>query len=233
MQTVFIDDFKNYIEINNMEVFKSSLLQDRLVDLVKGETEDKEAFRIFQAEMIGMSAVEVIKKDLTKETVYIRPKQIEWDGDIVKGDLGEFLEVNDGVYLDTELNKALGRVGLRYQDEPTADDIILKAMDSIDIIKGKRGAVGEIRTWSGNKYQKTAQGWVPIKNQGGNEQKQEEEKKGKTFNYEGITWEVIKEGETESKVRAVTKSEKGKERVLDNKIIEKNSYKSKELTPNK
>ena len=37
--------------------------------------------------------------------------------------------------------------------------------DSLE--KGKAGQLGEIRTWGGKKYQKTAKGWRPVKKTGG------------------------------------------------------------------
>lgn len=169
MQSVLIEDFEKYVEDNNLEVFKSSYLNNVLIDIKKGV--DGDAFKLFQLEISNMTPIEVIKRDLTREIVYVREPQIEWDGDIVKGDLGEYLQVEDGVYLDTELNKALGRVGLRYRDEPILDELILKAMNAVDLIKGKRGQIGEIRMWSGKKYQKTAQGWIEVRNQGGESSK--------------------------------------------------------------
>lgn len=44
--------------------------------------------------------------------------------------------------------------------------------------KGKSAAIGEIRTWSGKKYQKTANGWVPVKagNSNGPQEKEDGEK---------------------------------------------------------
>tara|TARA_R100000655_G_scaffold4277_2_gene13883 strand:+ start:481 stop:1155 length:675 start_codon:yes stop_codon:yes gene_type:complete len=50
-----------------------------------------------------------------------------------------------------------------------------------------------------------------------NEKKKVE--KGDRFNADGITWEVIKVGSTQSKAKAITKSAKGKEDVYDNKEI--------------
>jgi len=47
-------------------------------------------------------------------------------------------------------------------------------------------------------------------------------KVGDRFNADGITWEVVKAGGTQSKVRAVTKSERGRTETYDNKIITKN-----------
>ena len=43
--------------------------------------------------------------------------------------------------------------------------------------KGKAAAIGEIRTWSGKKYQKTANGWVPAKSE---TSKQSQEKESNT-----------------------------------------------------
>lgn len=44
------------------------------------------------------------------------------------------------------------------------EELFLSSMNVVDKLeKGKRGTIGEIRTWSGKKYQKTAEGWVPVK----------------------------------------------------------------------
>ena len=44
-------------------------------------------------------------------------------------------------------------------------------------------------------------------------------KVGDKYNADGITWEVIKVGKTESRSVALTKSKKGEERVHDNVMI--------------
>lgn len=47
------------------------------------------------------------------------------------------------------------------------DQEISKAIELDVIEKGRKGAtIGEIRTWNGKKYQKTAQGWKPYKGKG-------------------------------------------------------------------
>jgi len=50
-------------------------------------------------------------------------------------------------------------------------------------------------------------------------------KKGDVFNFEGTTWKVQKAGETQSRAVSLTKSSKGKTRVVDNKIIVKSGTK--------
>jgi hypothetical protein len=46
-------------------------------------------------------------------------------------------------------------------------------------------------------------------------------KVGQKFNADGITWEVIKVGATQSRAQAITKSVKGKQGTYDNKTIRK------------
>lgn len=46
---------------------------------------------------------------------------------------------------------------------PFDDSEIQKGSDSDTLEKGKRAAIGEIRDWDGKKYQKTVNGWVPVK----------------------------------------------------------------------
>ena len=52
---------------------------------------------------------------------------------------------------------------------------------------------------------------------------------GKTFNHEGVTYKVTKQGATQSEAEAVTESLKGKKITVDNKVVEKQSgYKKEE-----
>jgi len=54
-----------------------------------------------------------------------------------------------------------------FQKGKITEEIFLGGINTLDKIeKGKRGVVGEIRTWSGKKYQKTATGWQPVKEGG-------------------------------------------------------------------
>lgn len=46
--------------------------------------------------------------------------------------------------------------------EPS-DSLIIKAIETEEVEKGKRAQLGEIREWNGKKYQKTASGWVSVK----------------------------------------------------------------------
>jgi hypothetical protein len=48
-----------------------------------------------------------------------------------------------------------------YVGEPLTDDLICKAFDAYDLIKGLAAAEGEERTWGGKKYKKVGGKWVP------------------------------------------------------------------------
>ena len=64
-------------------------------------------------------------------------------------------------------------------------DLLQKAMngENLDsICKGKVAAMGEIRDWKGQKYQKTPGGWIPVKNQGGSKKEVEEDLKQRVEN---------------------------------------------------
>lgn len=43
------------------------------------------------------------------------------------------------------------------------DFSIEKALDALDIIKGKKAQIGEIREWKGGKYRRTSEGWERIR----------------------------------------------------------------------
>ena len=220
-------DWAKFVRDNNPEVFNEEQInawiesnRDLLVK-AEGETlspQDNQFVEDFRTEISHFTKVEVLRpnedklqKALVHEIFYIREQQVEWDEEIIKSEDGQ--EFTFGTYRETSLNNKLGRVGNLIE-------------------KGKRGQLGEIREWKGGKYKKTAQGWIPV-SEGKKESKKEtagdeggNSNESKRFNHEGITWEVVKRGETESKVRAVTASEKGKEKVIDNKIIDGNKNES-------
>lgn len=39
-------------------------------------------------------------------------------------------------------------------------ELFCKAMDELDLMKGKKALMGEEREWGGEKYKKTVDGWV-------------------------------------------------------------------------
>lgn len=57
--------------------------------------------------------------------------------------------------IENEIEKSLGN-----------DFSIEKAFDTLDIIKGKRAQLGEIREWRGGKFRRTTNGWERIKESG-------------------------------------------------------------------
>lgn len=54
-----------------------------------------------------------------------------------------------------------------FESKSDLNDEISKAIES-DVLEkgGKKATLGEIREWSGKKYQKTTQGWIPYKGKG-------------------------------------------------------------------
>ena len=60
------------------------------------------------------------------------------------------------------------------QDQTASDALFLDELE-----KGRKAQIGEIRTWSGKKYQKTTNGWRPVKTgarDGGSKEESEEKK---------------------------------------------------------
>jgi hypothetical protein len=51
-----------------------------------------------------------------------------------------------------------------FEKGKITEELFLGGMNVLE--KGKRGQIGEIREWSGKKYQKTATGWAPVKGGG-------------------------------------------------------------------
>jgi len=112
------------------------------------------------------------------------------------------------------------------QQRQAREDFFEKSFDPFYIEKGKRGGTGEIRQWKDGKYQKQSDGtWKPVKEGGGKSSKENKEDPsslvGKKFNHEGLTYQVTKQGATQSEAVAITESKKGKRITIDNKVIEK------------
>lgn len=112
------------------------------------------------------------------------------------------------------------------QQRQAREDFFEKAFDPTYIEKGRRGGTGEIRQWKDGKYQKQSDGtWKPVKDGGSKSSKENKEDSsslvGKKFNHEGLTYQVTKQGATQSEAVAITESKKGKRITIDNKVIEK------------
>lgn len=125
-------DFDKFVKDLNLEVFEFNKVQGfakSINDLIKkSETEElskseTDTIEKGTVEVQHLHKLVVVGEDLQKSIVYVRPQQIGWSEEITKSESGE--EITKGVYLDTELNKALDRVGL-------------------EIIKGKDGKSVEI-----------------------------------------------------------------------------------------
>lgn len=137
-----------------METIGKVLTSDELSDLVKAndyELFDEIQVASFTADNIedentqlivkSLKRVEVMLPNYKKTAFYVRERQVDW------------IEKGYGVYRDTELNRRLDIEG---------SEIILDTFE-----KGKGAAVGEIREWSGKKYQKRSDGkWRPVRKEG-------------------------------------------------------------------
>ena len=97
-------------------------------------------------EVKSFSPIEVTDDvTLMKSILFIREAQIAWNEPV--GD--DIQKSRTGRYLNTELNRKLGRVGKEYLGE------IEKSFD-IDIEKGKKANIGEVRYYGGIPYRKVA-----------------------------------------------------------------------------
>lgn len=75
------------------------------------------------------------------------------------------------------------KVAIAKSFDPTFDP----ATAMMDIIEkgGKRAQVGEIREWNGKKYQKTANGWAPVKTGDGQQKAEEKPAEGEKGEEKG------------------------------------------------
>ena len=134
-------------------------------------------------EVKSFSPIEVTDDVTLKKSIqFIRPSQIVWD--TPEGDNIE--KSRTGKYLNTDLNRKLGRVGKRY--EP----IIVKNMktniednvksEEFDIEKGKRAFIGEVRIYGGVPYKKVSstgdpnKDWQKVKDSGKTKKEEDKER---------------------------------------------------------
>lgn len=99
--------------------------------------------------------------------------------------------------------KAENQIIENFQKGQISEEIFLSGMNTLDRLeKGKRGNVGEIRTWgNGKKYQKTADGWKPVK-----ETKSDKPSTSTDKNLEESLLKLLKEAESHAYAKDATKS---------------------------
>jgi hypothetical protein len=100
------------IAISTLELAKlvkkgevSELNEDEL-DIIKSGTAELKNLKKYTIN-------EMIQGRIIKNDVYVQPKQVKWLDVIEKSENGEKIE--KGIYLDTELNRELGRVGITFE----------------------------------------------------------------------------------------------------------------------
>lgn len=93
--------------------------------------------------------------------------------------------------------------------------------------KGKAAAIGEIRTWSGKKFQKTANGWIPISNGRSVASEQQEEKQTKTEIPEQQKIEIAPQ-ESEETFRSSSKEESQNSKSEVEKVSKKKNLSEEE-----
>jgi len=162
MENLLRSEIEKSVKLGEIECFTSDQIRNFTKESYEeiNKSIDKEA----REEMIEWVALEVksfrpveITDDntLQKSVQFIRPSQIVWD--FSEGD--DIQKSRTGKYLDTELNRKLGRAGKRYEEVNNIE----KSIDT-DIEKGgKKAAIGEIREWGGVKYRKVSSTGNPNK----------------------------------------------------------------------
>ena len=239
--------FKQFVESNEEVLIKGE--RGELDDIEKSEYDTLIAeLQSFTTVNVFDTAPES-KNRIVKSIEFIRPKQVEWD-EIEKSEDGEedLSKARSGVYTDTSLNRKLGRVGQKYgskkqftdegDDKGKSHKLGDVPWESTSFHSLKEGGYGlTFNTKDGKKSVKVEGKDVEKLMSGSKEEKQEIKKKyfnqsasdGKSeekgesskFNYNGATWVVDKKGETQSRIKATTKSMEGETRVVNNKILER------------
>lgn len=121
-------------------------------------------------EVKSFSPIEVTDDvTLMKSILFIREAQIAWNEPV--GD--DIQKSRTGRYLNTELNRKLGRVGKEYGED--------------NIEKGNKAVVGEIRTWGNKKYKKQPNGkWVEVSESHGMTKEEHQKKSDAQLKGKGL-----------------------------------------------
>lgn len=118
-------EFDKLNEIHNFDIFSKQEYAMALANLQslikkgeKDELSDDEKLAINE----GVTELKALKKyvinelvegQIVKSEVFVQPKQVHWHDVIEKSETGEKIE--RGTFLDTELNRSLGRVGVTFE----------------------------------------------------------------------------------------------------------------------
>ena len=157
--------------------------------------------------------------------------EVKWDtvylinGDNIKEKvLGGFLK---DIYSQQSLLKAY----IQYGDQ----ELAMKAMDELEVLqKGKAAEVGEIREWKGQKMRKTAQGWIPVKEDVEPKKEEVEDKKEKdgTENKEKgkLSREQLEEYARKTSQEALEQAAKGADEDL--RVVAKKELQRREVEEN-
>lgn len=103
------------------------------------------------------------------------------------------------------LQKFVGKLDTKLESELQKSEVSVDLEEELE--KSKAAQIGEIRTWSGVKMQKTAEGWVPVK-EGSKESKPEEQTKEKVYSKQELSEFAKETSEADLKAAAAGKDEK-------------------------
>ena len=125
-------EWETFKRRHNPEVFTKSMMDNWIEgikeDLIKAETGEeldepttklvtnfREELQSFQKVTVINSENTTLNKGLIYEEYYIRPQQVEWfENDITKSETVDIEKSRYGKYMNTELNRKLGRVGVEF-----------------------------------------------------------------------------------------------------------------------
>ena len=154
-------DFETFKRHKDPEVFTEATINNWILahqeTILKGDLEEvndieKAEIDAFNAEFSSMMKVEVVSqsddllsKGLKYETFYIRERQIEFE----KAEGDEIQKSKHGRYLDTPLNRKMGRVGAEFGHETKKDDEDEKnSFKELKLLKEKISSLGNLKVGS-------------------------------------------------------------------------------------
>jgi hypothetical protein len=158
-------EFDELNKVNNFDMFSPKEITISALELAKlvkkGEVselneDELDIIKSGTAELKNLKRYtinEMIQGKIVKTDVYVQPKQVKWLDVIEKSDTGEKIE--KGIYLDTDLNRELNRVGTTFEkgkrisksekkeDKTPEDEMVEKCMKSLRKADGDDEAVKE------------------------------------------------------------------------------------------
>jgi len=122
MKQYTTEEFKEIQKSDKFDIISFNAYVSTLTEIKNGiekaetgdlQEEEVKEMHILKSDLDHFHPVKVMDNDFKETFLMVREKQVEFDN-VEKGEFGEILKAEGGIYLNTDLNKALAREGADY-----------------------------------------------------------------------------------------------------------------------